>query len=137
MYDVLIPIAAIAMSAVVSFFFFAVLAIPIVLTAKNARKRRAEIHEERMLAMEKGLSLPEELKPAFNTKRRFLGSMQAGLVCLMAGIGVAIALGLVVGWAHASWGGILFFIGLGFIIFAIVVQASAKDPNKLNGDNDK
>lgn len=137
MDEIVIPLAGMTLSLLTTLGFFVVMIVLIYFTVKNARKKRAEIHEERMLAMEKGISLPEELKPAYNTKKRFLGSMQAGLVCLMAGIGVAIAVGLVSGWVHAAWGGILFFIGLGFIIFAIIVQASAKDLEELNGDNGK
>ena len=134
MEDVIIPIAGMTLSLLSTLGFFLVLIVLIYFTVTNVRKKRAEIHKERMLALEKGLSLPEELKPAFDARRRFLGSMQAGIICMMAGIGVAIAVGLVSGWVHAAWGGILFFIGLGFAIFAIIVQASAKD---MNGDNDK
>ena len=133
MENVIVPIAGMTLSLLSTLGFFVVLIVLIYFTVKNVRKKRAEIHEERMLAIEKGIPLPANIKPAFDARRRFLGSMQAGLICLMAGIGVAIAVGLVSGWVHAAWGGILFFIGLGFIIFAVIVQASAKE---LNDDDD-
>jgi hypothetical protein len=127
-----IPIVAIGMGTMVPITFVIALIVLIVTTLRNARARRAELHKERMLALEKGLPLPEDVKAAFDPKRRFLGSMQAGIICLMAGLGTAIALGLVAGWVHAAWGGILFFIGLGFVIFAIIVQASAKDIKEMD-----
>jgi len=134
MENIAIPLLAIGMGTLVPLMFIIALIVLIVQTLNNVRKRRSEIHQERMLALEKGLPLPAELKPAFDAKRRFLGSMQAGIVCLMAGIGIAIALGLVAGWMHAAWGGILFFVGLGFVIFAIIVQASARGMKGMNGD---
>ena len=135
MEEIAIPIVAIGMGTMVPITFIVALIVLVIATFNNARKKRSEIHQERMLALEKGLPLPAELKPAYDAKRRFLGSMQAGVVCLMAGVGIAIALGLVAGWVHAAWGGILFFIGLGFVIFAIIVQASAKDMKELDKDD--
>ncbi|MCP4230062.1 MAG: hypothetical protein GY771_07935 [bacterium] len=133
MDDIVIRIAGMTLSLLTTLGFFVVMIVLIYFTVKNARKKRAEIHAERMLAMEKGIPLPADIKSAFDARKRFLGSMQAGLVCLMSGLGTAIALGLVSGWVHAAWGGILFFIGVGLIIFAVIVKASAEE---VYGDND-
>jgi len=137
MEEIVIPIAALIMSTIVPVVFLAMLGVLITLAIKARQKKRSEIHVERMLALEKGIPLPAELTKAFDVRKRFLGSMQAGVICLMAGLGTAIALGLVAGWIHASWGGILFFIGLGFVIFAVIVQASAKEMKELNDENGK
>ncbi len=75
-------------------------------------------HRERILAMEKGLPIPEEPqpeeKPAYATRRAW------GITMTLVGLAVTIGIGAEDGWNSAAWGLIPTALGVGLFIAAIL-----------------
>lgn len=76
-------------------------------------------HRERMLAMEKGISIPEP-PPKTKKRPRYLALRTWGIVVL--GVGIAGVLGIsgAAGAVHGLWGLTLVFMGLGLIISSVL-----------------
>ena len=92
----------------------------IAITAIIVKGRNKDLeHRERLVAMEKGIELPQtavaapvERKPAYAARRA------GGLVMFGIGFALTIAMGVTGGWDAGVWGLIPLFIGLGLLIAA-------------------
>jgi len=89
------------------------IAIAIVAIITGARKKELE-HKERLLAMEKGIDIPQpqrsETRPPYRSNRT------AGLVMTLTGVAVTIANWTVAGATGGVWGLIPLAIGIGLLI---------------------
>jgi hypothetical protein len=97
----------------------------------NGRRKELE-HRERILAMEKGVTLPastpEPERPKFSSRRA------NGLVMTGIGLALTIALSIEDGADTGAWGLIPLFIGLGLLIAGMMDkrewEAQARDQNR-------
>jgi hypothetical protein len=83
----------------------------------NGKKKELE-HRERVVALEKGIALPEPervvKKPAFSGRRA------AGLVIFGLGLALTIALSVAESFHEGVWGLLCMFVGLGLLIAAFL-----------------
>lgn len=121
----LIPIVAI-----ISTFIFVSLAI--VVPLYYGYKKRRMMHEERLKAIEKGISLPDLQKEHEEYCCHHKNSLRKGIVLLAVGIGLAIALYLQTEsfQTGAAWGLFVAIIGIGHLFYWFV--AERKEGNKEN-----
>jgi hypothetical protein len=131
--NVLIPVTGIIFGTMLPILGVLFIFILSSIAIKNQMKRHENLHEERMMALEKGLPLPEIYRPEFQAKKFFIGNLHAGIICLTIGLGTAIALGIVAGPEHAVWGGIIFVLGVGFIISAFIIRRIVDKETNGNG----
>ena len=91
----------------------------IAITAVIIKGRNKDLeHRERIIAMEKGLPLPE---PVMEIRRPvYSGRRAAGLVIFGVGLALTIALWAVEGHHGGLWGLIPLFIGAGLLIAAVL-----------------
>jgi hypothetical protein len=93
------------------------IAVAIVGIIMGARKKELE-HKERIIAMEKGMAIPEppkvEHRPAYKSNRT------GGLVMTLIGIAVTVANWTVGGATAGVWGFIPLAIGLGLLISSAI-----------------
>lgn len=91
--------------------------VTVVVSIIYQNKRKELEHKERLLAMEKGIEIPEP-PPRSKKRPRHLALRTWGIVIL--GVGIAVVLGISgeAGAVHGLWGLILVFMGLGLIISA-------------------
>jgi hypothetical protein len=91
--------------------------IAIIAVIAAGRKKELE-HKERLLAMEKGIEIPQpsvpECRPAYQSNRT------AGFVMTLLGIALTIAIWAVAGSRGGVWGLIPLAIGIGLLISAAV-----------------
>ena len=89
------------------------IAIAIVSILMGARKKELE-HKERLLAMEKGIDIPQphepEKRPSYRSNRT------AGLVMTLLGVAIMVANWAVAGTKGGVWGLIPMAIGIGLLI---------------------
>jgi hypothetical protein len=104
---VLIPIAAVTGGVII-----AIVAIVI-----GGRKKELE-HKERLIAMEKGIEIPQPPKPV--SRPAYQGNRSAGFVMTMLGIAITVANWAVGGTKAGVWGFIPLAIGIGLLISAVV-----------------
>lgn len=75
-------------------------------------------HKERILAMEKGIPIPEdpkaEKRPAFFTLRAW------GLIITFVGLAIMISIGVSEGFKQGVWGLIPTGVGIGFLVAAML-----------------
>ena len=83
----------------------------------NAKKRELE-HRERVVAMEKGILLPEPEKTV--KKPAFSGRRAAGLVIFGLGLALTIALSVAESIHEGVWGLLCMFVGLGLLVAAFL-----------------
>lgn len=80
-------------------------------------KKKEHEHKERMLALEKGLPLPE---PPEETGLPYTGRRAAGFVFLGLGIALVVALWVVAGAVGGVWGLVPALIGIALLVAASV-----------------
>jgi len=102
---IMIPITAIAGG----------IAIAIVAIIMGARKKELE-HKERLLAMEKGIEIPQAQEP--EKRPSYRSNRTAGLVMTLLGIAIMVANWAVAGTKGGVWGLIPLAIGVGLLISA-------------------
>ena len=89
------------------------IAIAVVAILTGARKKELE-HKERLIAMEKGMSIPEPAKPV--CRPTYQSNRTSGFVMTMIGIALTIALWVTAGPTGGVWGFIPLAIGIGLLI---------------------
>jgi NADH:ubiquinone oxidoreductase subunit 6 (subunit J) len=100
---IMIPITAIAGG----------IAVAIVSIIMGARKKELE-HKERLLAMEKGIEIPQPYEP--EKRPSYRSNRTAGLVMTLLGIAIMVANWAVAGTKGGVWGLIPMAIGVGLLI---------------------
>ena len=103
MFAIMIPITA----------FVGGIAIAIVAIVMGGRKKELE-HKERLIAMEKGIEIPQARQP--ETRPPYRSNRTAGLVMTLTGVAVTIANWTVAGATGGVWGLIPLAIGIGLLI---------------------
>jgi len=88
-------------------------AIAIVAIIMGARKKELE-HKERLIAMEKGIEIPQTQQP--EARPPYRSNRTAGLVMTLIGVAVTIANWTVAGAKGGVWGFIPLAIGIGLLI---------------------
>jgi hypothetical protein len=73
-------------------------------------------HKERIIAMEKGIPIPQETKPVVKEKPRYLAIRAWGLVITFIGLGVILSVGIAVGFRDGVWGLIPTGLGGGLLL---------------------
>jgi NADH:ubiquinone oxidoreductase subunit 6 (subunit J) len=91
------------------------IAIAIVAIIMGARKKELE-HKERLLAMEKGIEIPQAQEP--EKRPSYRSNRTAGLVMTLLGIAIMVANWAVAGTKGGVWGLIPLAIGVGLLISA-------------------
>jgi len=102
----------------------------------GGRKKDLE-HRERMIALEKGIPLPEA--PVKEAKKTYSGRRASGLVLAGIGLSLWIALSTAEGAEEGVWGLIPLFIGLGLLIasFFDKREYDREQAEKKNGNGSK
>jgi hypothetical protein len=100
------------------------IAVAIVAIIMSGRKKELE-HKERLIAMEKGVTLPEiQIKPA---RPAYLQNRSAGLVLTFLGIALTIAIWVPAGAEGGIWGLIPLAIGIGLLVSSALEKKETKD----------
>ena len=81
-------------------------------------------HKERIVAMEKGIPLPEE--PKRKKRESYLSNRTGGLVMTLLGIALTIALWTVAGPTGGVWGLLPLAIGVGLLISSYLEKREAE-----------
>lgn len=93
------------------------IAVAIAAVVVSGKKKELE-HRERLVALEKGLSLPDPeptvKKPAYSGRRA------GGLVIFGFGIALTIGISVSEGFENGVWGLLFIFVGLGLLIAAFL-----------------
>jgi ABC-type enterobactin transport system permease subunit len=89
------------------------IAVAIVSILMASRKKELE-HKERLIAMEKGIEVPQARQP--ETRPAYLSNRSGGLVMTMLGIALTIAIWTVAGPTGGVWGLVPLAIGVGLLI---------------------
>jgi hypothetical protein len=110
---VLIPIAAVTGGVIIA----------IVAIVLSGRKKELE-HKERLIAMEKGIEIPQAQKP--EQRPAYRGNRSAGFVMTMLGIAITAANWTVGGSTAGVWGLIPLAIGVGLLISAAVEKSEVE-----------
>jgi cadmium resistance protein CadD (predicted permease) len=97
----------------------------------NGRKKEQE-HRERLIAMEKGLTLPATTAPEVE-RPKFSNRRANGLV--MTGIGLALTIALfVVGEEAGVWGLVPLFIGIGLLVAGAIDKREYDEKQRAEHD---
>jgi len=109
------PIPGALVPVVVPVAFFATILLVVVATLMFRQRRNAQVHETLRLMVEKGAEIPPELLTRPESQH---GDLRRGLVLIALGSSLAIAIGLIDGFAGGSWavGLVPAFIGVGYLI---------------------
>jgi hypothetical protein len=89
----------------------------------GARKKELT-HKERVLAMEKGIEIPQA--PTAERRPAYLANRSAGLVMTFLGTAITIALWAVAGKNGGVWGLIPLAIGVGLLVSAAMERKEAE-----------
>ncbi len=92
----------------------------------NYRVRVIE-HKERLMAIEKGVALPEDKAEAVKLNRR-PNRLFRGILCLFVGLGLGVALYYSGGPGWAVWGLFVAFIGLGYLTYWFIAERGRVTP---------
>jgi hypothetical protein len=112
MFDIRPETVAIAIPILFVLGLFAAIIASIVI---NGRRKELE-HKERLIAMEKGLPIPES--PPVARTPRYLVLRNWGLVVLCFGVSLVIAISVAEGVREGVWGLLPLSIGAGLLIAA-------------------
>jgi cadmium resistance protein CadD (predicted permease) len=93
------------------------IAVAIVAIVMGARKKELE-HKERLIAMEKGLTIPES--PKTETRPAYQSNRSGGFVMTCIGTAITVALWTTAGAEGGVWGLIPLAIGIGLLISSAV-----------------
>ncbi len=109
---------------------FAVLGgVTIAIFAIISRYRQNKLnHELKMKALEKGVEIPMEpasAKPGEKVYNIML-NIRNGIILLAIGLGVGLGLYLTTGIENASWSLILILLGVGFLIYGLILKLTQK-----------
>ena len=102
---ILIPIVAVLGT-------FAVITVAIIIEGREKEQK----HRERLIAMEKGLTIPDE--PVKKKPPRYLAIRAWGLVFLLLGVGTFAGITAEAGIRHGLWGLMPLGLGLALLIAA-------------------
>jgi hypothetical protein len=105
------------------------IAIAIVAIIMSARKKELE-HKERLVAMEKGIAIPEPPKPV--VQPAYKGNRTGGIVMTFLGIAITVATWSVAGAVGGVWGFIPLAIGIGLLV-ASAIEKKEHDAEKQTG----
>lgn len=95
------------------------MAIAVVGVIYSGRKDELK-HKERIIAMEKGLPIPEEPVGPPRKGNPFIGLLAVGLIISLASLGIIISVSVSEGADKGLFGLIPLGVGLGFLIAAVV-----------------
>jgi hypothetical protein len=117
MLGILVPIFAIVGGIVLAIF-----------AVQRGFQQKKLYHEEKMLAIEKGVPIPVEPEYRQDAVRNFLKNMRTGLILLFLGIGLALGLYFGTGEVEtAAWSLIVVFIGLGYLLYALILKFAFRE----------
>jgi hypothetical protein len=106
-------------------------------------KRKSEMfelhHKERLLAIERGMEVPSLPDDFFKTSGKLAATpddrLRYGLMWLLVGVALMIALALNSGLERAAWGLLPVAVGLAYLIYyAIVARNQPSNPKQQNGN---
>ena len=86
-----------------------------------AHRKEAMRNQERLAAIEKGIPLPDLARADAQAPRGACHPLYRGIRLLFIGMGLAIALWVSAGQKAAVWGGFVAFIGLGHLVYWLLV----------------
>lgn len=101
------------------------MAIAVVSVIYQGRKDELK-HKERIIAMEKGLPIPEEPVSQPKKDSRFVGLLAWGLVIALASLGIIVSVSVAEGVENGLYGLIPMGVGLGFLIAAFASRKSGE-----------
>jgi len=114
---VLVPICAIVGGIIVAIF-----------AVQKGFQRKKLLHEEKMLAIEKGMPIPLEPEHRHDAVYSFLKNIRTGLILFFLGIGLALGLYYGTGSIEtAAWSMIIVFIGLGHLVYGLILKFTIKE----------
>lgn len=93
------------------------IAITIVAIIMGSRKKELE-HKERLLAMEKGIEIPQPIEP--EKRPAYRSNRTAGLILTLLGLAILVANWVVAGVKGGIWGLVPLAIGIGLLISASI-----------------
>ena len=97
---------------------------PIVAIIVEAKKKEL-VHKERLVAMEKGIEIPQ---PAKEPERpAYLKNRSAGLVMTLLGIALVIAIWVPAGAVGGVWGLVPLAIGIGLLVSSALERREIED----------
>lgn len=96
---------------------------------KHAEKKRQLEHEERMLALEKGVSLPEAVLPPPRQRNPYLWGF------ILTALGLALCIGFIVEGdnLYIIWGGIFFLVGCAVLLANLLYKKDKKSNGGKSG----
>ncbi|MDD4858319.1 MAG: DUF6249 domain-containing protein [Candidatus Krumholzibacteria bacterium] len=77
-------------------------------------------HKERILAMEKGIPIPQETKPVQKVKPRYLAFRAWGLVITLIGLALVLSISVAKGIEAGIWGLIPTALGVGLLLASVL-----------------
>ena len=109
--------------AAVVMFFSLLIAVPGMYTFYRVRKMRSE---ERLAAMQRGVSIP--MQPELSESAR---SRRAGILCIAGAVGYMLAFSIIArvepdALMAAAFGAIPFTLGLGFLLDSVLIRRDAR-----------
>jgi hypothetical protein len=121
MVGILVPIFAIVGGIILAIF-----------AIQKGFQQKKLFHEEKMLAIEKGMPIPLEPQHRHDAVYSFLKNIRTGLILLFLGIGLALGLYYGTGSIEtAAWSMIIVFMGLGYLVYGLILKLTVKgEPEK-------
>lgn len=128
MFDISPNVIAILIPLLVVIGVFATVIVGVL--SENRRKELA--HKERLIAMEKGLPLPEQEREEKNP--RYLSLRAWGLVMTFLGVAVVIGISAEAGARHGMWGLCPLGIGAALLVAAYTEKKDLKMRQQSSGE---
>lgn len=122
-----------AVVAITTVFGAAVVIVAIVMWVEY--RKQVMRNQERLAAIEKGVSLPDLAKSDVTMTRTHYchHPLYSGIRLLFIGLGLALALYVSAGERAAVWGGFVAFIGLGHLVYWALVGRKMEGASPSNG----
>lgn len=120
-----------AVVAITTVFGASVVIVAIVMWVEY--RKQVMRNQERMAAIEKGVPLPDLSKVAPVGQSHFGNPLYRAIRLLFIGAGLAFALYVTAGEKAAVWGGFVAFIGLGHLVYWLLVGRNAQQSSNSNG----